>query len=362
MKKKQLDIMLQNDFNFQLNHSLVLCFILLNRNIIPYYNQAFINISSKHQENGFVNLDFLVNDFYDKVLDRKDKIEMRKAKRIDNILNYIREKIDLGEYMIVGVDEYFLSNKERYQEYHYAHQTLIYGYDDDKEIIHGIGFDKEHLFSKLEYKYIEFQKAYLEVSNSHTSTAPWLEEAEILSYKNRIFDQMCPYDTEAVAKEIYNYLNSFSQKNSSEKQGIDVIDDLIETLYFLMEGKEVFEYKNLHMLTEHKKSIYNRLGYFVQQTSGINELANLQKEYIKVLMMVDKMRISFFQKTVDINGPNKRYMPPLMYGKDIGEKKEIFAKLPKDKKYISELIQQVQDVKKVEYEILSKVYECMRNY
>ncbi|MDF2868736.1 MAG: hypothetical protein K0R05_311 [Anaerocolumna sp.] len=44
---------------------------------------------------------------------------------------------------------------------HYIHPSLLYGYDDNRRLLKGIGFEESGIFTYLEYDYEEMQKAFI---------------------------------------------------------------------------------------------------------------------------------------------------------------------------------------------------------
>ncbi len=359
--KMILDIELQNDITFRLEHSLPLCFILLNKNVEALYHQTFIDMVGVKNNNEFITLNFKNNDFYHKAMHYVENYSMEESRNINDIIGFIKERIDNEEYLNVGVDEYYLSNKERYKQFPYAHQTLIYGYDDEKKVLHGIGFDKDHIFSKLEYDFSEFTKAFSAVDRCYKESAPWLGDYELTGMKNDISEKYIYNPVEAI-KEFDNYLHVNEATTDYHCSGMDSLDLLFETLHLLMNGKEVFEYANLHMLTEHKKAVFMRLGYMHKQLGGESKIDQVQKEYMKVFAKMDKVRYTFLQRIIDENGTDKKFLPPLLYGKAIPDKENTFIKLPTDRHFLTNCISQLEDVKKMEYDILSRAYEKMEMF
>lgn len=71
----------------------------------------------------------------------------------NDVLSHFKDAINNNSYIEMLLDEYFISNRNAYGRYHYFHSNLVYGYDDEKNIIYLLGHDTKKRYTTTEVSY-----------------------------------------------------------------------------------------------------------------------------------------------------------------------------------------------------------------
>lgn len=80
--------------------------------------------------------------------------------RVENVVSTIIMAIKNNSYVILNVNEKFLSRREAYQAYDFRHDLLIYGYDEEQNSFMTLGFDEDFHYRQMKYKTEIVEKAY----------------------------------------------------------------------------------------------------------------------------------------------------------------------------------------------------------
>ena len=309
--KKELKIVLQNEITTYLCHSLPLCVVLADERLVPWYNEHFIKLFTEFQPRDMLYLDFLeVRAPYNEVI-QEVYMGYELLKGIPDIVDYVIDKINLGYYVIIHVDEYYIPQKRFYKKLHYVHHSIVYGYDNSTRELKAIGFNAEQIFTYLSFDYDLFKEAYESGKLHYKNAAPWAETNAIELLKVKDFLTDYPYSVERFTTALEEYVNSkegmhvvFTHKfdkyvldRDRLKFGIDIYDEIILHLHNLAEGKVTVDYRAIHLLHEHKKSIYKRLQYAATKCNASVRLEELIEEYLEVIELVDSARRLFLKYT-----------------------------------------------------------------
>lgn len=73
-----------------------------------------------------------------------------------DFVQWARNLISGGWYIMGYFDEYHIKEKASYQCRHYRHSMLIYGYDDDKQLFYAMGYTKDRKYRSHCLTYDEF--------------------------------------------------------------------------------------------------------------------------------------------------------------------------------------------------------------
>lgn len=64
----------------------------------------------------------------------------------------ISQLLNEKKYCYIVLDEYYISAKKAYNDYHFVHQSLVYGFDFDTKEFLAIAFNKNEQLDVLRYK------------------------------------------------------------------------------------------------------------------------------------------------------------------------------------------------------------------
>lgn len=209
--------------------------------------------------------------FLDTIYENLDKhLEVFK-----DIHQYIKWNIDQKYYVNICLDEYFIDGRKAFNNKHYYHYNLFYGYDDKKSVYYVIGYNNGKIVtSKISYD--RFQSKII-IGNS------------IVKYYFRISDDIVfdvNYFTNLVKEYMYG-LNSSSKTANllTQKKGVyglDIFNELLtkpKGIYVLIN-----DFRVSFLLLEHCKIMEDRLKFLIAENIIIenqDELTNLCQDMSK---------------------------------------------------------------------------------
>lgn len=190
-------------------------------------------------------------------------LSKRELLRMGDIIRYVIDKMDLGYYVELWLDEFYIPDTEAYKTYTFHHQTLLYGYDRKHQRFNIFHFEKNGYFEAAVITFEEFTKSFMSayrVRNIH-----WIEDV--------IFMKPCKPDFiyQVNLELIIFYLEEYLQGNNTyrtlqycyqepeNKYGKDIYNEIIN---LLKEDSEDFEdYRITNIILEHKKIMNMRMDY-----------------------------------------------------------------------------------------------------
>ncbi|MEK3824795.1 MULTISPECIES: BtrH N-terminal domain-containing protein [Paenibacillus] len=185
------------------------------------------------------------------------------SKWCDNIVQFIIDAIDDGNYVYLSIDQYYISSYRSFNKWHGAHDMLIYGYDQERGIFYIADFfDTTYCFSEADFKSVN--KAFL----SPYSEGEWFKGVQLLKFKDHKIE--FKFDLKLLIKQLKEYLyetkSSVDYKlieepgNDSDSWGIGVYPFLIN---YIKENEEfVFSLvRSVHLLSDHKEVMLRGLEY-----------------------------------------------------------------------------------------------------
>lgn len=347
----ELKVVMQKEITTWLHRSLPLCMVLAFEKYLPWYYSNFIQVFSLTNERGYIELNYLEpRDCCSEIVDMIC-LGYPLLKHVNNIVDYIIENINMGYYLIINADEYNLPNKWAYNKVHFVHPSLIYGYDNKEKQLKAIGF-RQNVFEEITFDYSEFIQAFENGRIHYKDSAPWCEWSAIQLLRPKKFEMDYPFSNERFVKELKNYLYSigdsvklysFEYCEEGIEFGFQVHDVIIRGLENLVEGKITLDYRAIHLAAEHKKCIYDRIGYVISINNLTGEIVTLHQKYSEVVRRFDLIRIRFL-KDLKSFGNDNIYNP------------RVSNLTSEQKSEIKNLIKKIRDLKTAEYDILVEVF------
>ena len=346
----ELKVVMQKDITTYLHRSLPLCMVLAYEKYLSWYYSNFIQIFSYTNEQGWVELNYLEpRDCCSEIVDMIC-LGYPLLKNVDNIIDYIIENINMGYYLVINVDESYLPNKWSYKKNHFIHSSLIYGYDNKEKQLKAIGF-QQNIFSEITFDYTQFIEAFENGRIHYKSSAPWCEWSAIQLMRPKKFELEYPFSNERFLKELKNYifsigdnikLYSFEYYENRAEFGLQVYDVVIENLENMLQGNITIDYRAIHLIAEHKKCIYDRIGYVISRNNLTGEIAALHEEYMEVVKQSNIIRIKFLKDLRSFGNSNIYY--PTVSNLTLEQKSKII-----------DIINKIKQLKTTEYGILIKI-------
>ena len=183
-----------------------------------------------------------------------------------DIVEFICKSIENGKYVKIFLDDYFLSYRSVYKKEHCIHESMFFGYDDEKNKLYGLSYvtdDKGYHFKEFSVDMESVRKAF--VIEEYLGQQ---RERVVLISGNR--ERFYEFDIDVVKRNVYEYMNSvqsdvrysgISNPDGKMVFGLRVYDKLVE--YYLQDEMNTTIIP-LHVLYEHKKLMLDRIKYMME--------------------------------------------------------------------------------------------------
>lgn len=312
----------QNSITTYLFRSLPVGIILAHDWMLPWYYNHFIQICSQTGDDGKIVLDYAEGMFVHCDLISHVKIGYEELKEVADITGYIVENINEDKYVIICMDEYYLSEKPNYRKTHFVHESIIYGYDSVERKFIGYGFNGERIMDRLVFSYDEVLEAFEAGKVNYKETANYAkgQAVQLLSLIQEEVE--CEFDMGLFIKELNDFLLSKGNNQRTAilvrlddriieykdgeryesippdrvKYGLGIYDDVITAIERIAQvGDTSFDYRMCHILAEHKRGLLERLEYIVSKYEvGLDTIA-LIEEYRQIADTVEGIRLKVFE-------------------------------------------------------------------
>jgi len=200
---------------------------------------------------------------------------------ISDIVHFVIECLQEEKYVLLGLDELFLSNKDSYQRTSFPHANLIHGYDLETRSFDTTGFNKGMIYGDARIGFHELTTAYYENKDRFWITYQ-LQDADY-SYDLPVFK---------------TYLNDFlAGTNTFEGHrppdatfGMNVVNQLAGRFSDFPDYRN--DVRSLHILWEHKKCMLERLDYLHDQgfLESASAYMDLKHNYQSLLLQAESTR------------------------------------------------------------------------
>lgn len=347
----ELKVVMQKEITTWLHRSLPLCMVLAYDKYLPWYYSNFVQIFSFTNEKGYIELNYLEpRDCCSEIVDMIC-LGYPLLKNVENIIDYIIENINMGYYLVINVDEYYLPNKWAYNKLHFVHSSLIYGYNNNDKQLKAIGFN-QNIFEEITFDYTQFAQAYENGRIYYKDYAPWCEWSAIQLMRPKKYELEYPFSNERFLKELKNYLfsigdsvklYSFEYNENQVEFGFKVYDVMISSLENLLQGKITSDYRSSHLIAEHKKCVYDRIGYVIARYNLTGEIVTLHKQYLEVVKKFNMYRIKSLRDLKAFGNTN-------IYNPNISNLTS------EQKSKVEDSINMLKELKTTEYDILINTY------
>lgn len=207
---------------------------------------------------------------------------------------FCRKQItEAGNYIYVFLDESKLSVMPSYGSNSYIHDSLLYGYDAERDgffALAQIGYHKEEVFYTSE----EFEKAYRSGYSGST------EKAQMLSF--RVHDKLCgtyPFSLDRFLSKLADYINSeqtvaehyFAPEND---MGITFGHDA-NRIYAekipLDRSLSFIEFRTMNFIAEHRCGLLERFEYLTERYSFPDRWIHVMTSYRNIVAEYDRLRL-----------------------------------------------------------------------
>jgi len=186
-----------------------------------------------------------------------------------DILDLLIYNIGHSNYVVLFVDEFYLPSCRFYQTNHYLHEQLLYGYDNEKNILYGLGINNAGVFSELSHEYKDMAEAYHKglLCKIH-GKIEWAEQNRLICMKpSEKLDQF-KYLSEVYESKISQYLSGTLSERDRFYSPIFAPGTLHTGLSYThyvfshIWDKDFGLFRHIHHLHEHKGLMERALCYW----------------------------------------------------------------------------------------------------
>jgi len=293
-ESKKLKLVEQKSLRGMCWHATALCVALTNEHNIPWFYENYVNMNCMKYDDGNIDLEYCGNSVnIGKARDvlEENNFNLHNCRRIDNIIEFLKENIEKDIYVGIYLDQFYLSMTRRYKKEHKLHNSLIYGYDDHTETFNIFiqAFDR---FESFIVSYAEIVESFQECLDADYRPSPNI----ITLYTIRPTHRPYPFNLIRFANELGNYISASVEPNHTFMlehlgyiykenlvYGIDIYDVLIERLSMKAENMLNYIRRRTNAFFEHKKMLLERFEYIIKEFKATSRFKNLINEFEELI-------------------------------------------------------------------------------
>ena len=247
---------------------------------------------------------------------------------VEDIVGLVRHRIFKGWYCILFLDGFHIESMASYHREHFAHEGLLYGFDDEARRFQGVIFD--NALKKVGISYNNVELAYKDAFQYIMERPGW-NEYMLLQLKPVDGDREgYPYDVHYVLDKLKYYLDA-------QMTEADYYNELIylkcgkEECYpgirmneavlgmakelkarFVESGEDpekyalFSQYHPLHSYSEFHKGLFNRIQYLAGCRGNCRFSHNIEDKYSEIVSLCEKIRLCYLKISVMKNRKNDR--------------------------------------------------------
>lgn len=230
--------------------------------------------------------DFSVSPWLETLKLNRELVEMHPR----GILGVVRDALERDFYIYLTINERYVPERLAYeQQVDYAHDPLVFGIDDQKDLFELYGFDRNQIFRSSSISQDDLAIAYY-----NTGPESFYEVPLTLYRFNS--DGRYTFDLGFVGQTVVEYLESFNTSTHFQAEtsrwdqvyGMDSYRPLESYLDDYGSGAIEYNIQNLHMLWEHKRMMVARLERCAKL---VPEVGDLIAPYRNVERMAYSLRL-----------------------------------------------------------------------
>ncbi|GIQ70799.1 hypothetical protein DUZ99_16810 [Xylanibacillus composti] len=235
----------------------------------------------------------------------------------------IIDAIDMGYYLYIFVDRYYIPQSDSYQKEQHIHELFIFGYDLERDVAFVADNLQNGKFVQTSCPFVELEKGYWTIPADFDF---WTE----VRFLKRKADYECKLNLENIAASIESYLHSRKTFDLVEEQecefGLESLDRLLDYVGNPELAGHYLDIRPFHFLYEHKLLMATRTKYLMEQErvafdqSLLGQSINLEKQYMYLRNLVLKynvkrdqaLRDSIYQKLENNLGEERQFLSALL--------------------------------------------------
>ena len=295
MKTCMLPVEIQEDYTDYLYQALPLCALKAYPQYTAWTLENFINIYISYV--GTLHYEKQGLEFLGYRYDIFDCIQENSLPEMSRILAYVKGLLLRGYYVYIILDEFYLSQKGSFQTVHFFHDSLIYGFDEEKSLFYAITYGgKSELLQKVSYSFADFKAAYESVRNEGKVRNRFVP-FKIRSNANRHFSY------QNYINGLDSYFNSRSQNRFSTDIELGTILPpfgfnsyrLLENYWNLQSELDFNAFKCSHFLLQHKQALFKGFEYLVYLQILPEEFVSIYSPYQQIIGLAQQFKMLFLK-------------------------------------------------------------------
>ncbi|MCL2250082.1 MAG: hypothetical protein FWC13_12540 [Oscillospiraceae bacterium] len=176
------------------------------------------------------------------------------------LINMIRNAIDVDEYVYFFVDKYYISADKLYHgKQHFEHELLIYGYDEDVDILYVADNFADGKFAFSTCPSTDVEKGFMLLDGSKSYTE------DFRTFK--ILRNEYPLDIKKIKHDLNAFLTSQKAYYMNKEQemifGVEIFDNMEKQLNRRVADGRPIDVRGFHMLYEHLLLMKERVKYMM---------------------------------------------------------------------------------------------------
>ncbi|GIQ67355.1 hypothetical protein DUZ99_02500 [Xylanibacillus composti] len=216
----------------------------------------------------------------------------------EHIVDFLIRAVDKNFYVLLYVDQYYISASRHYQTTHFTHDVFVHGYDNDERQLYLKGYLKNGSFSDYQVSYEDFTAAYANGNDYFW----WQVYINLFQFDDGDY----PFNVGYLKKQISDYLQAknpqddvlqFINPSGRFQQptnfGVATYDSLQEYFQLMRDGEIGNDIRPLQVVWEHKKIMLDRLAYLHEQ--GYLPDLSLHNQYEEVKQKTEMARSLFLK-------------------------------------------------------------------
>lgn len=234
------------------------------------------------------------------------EVQKYKEKNIcdkyNDILSFVKEKVDEGQYIIMSINYKYILHEAfvRFNKDH-LHDVLIYGYDEEQQIIYAADFSMDsskYIFFQISIA--EFRESFDEFvlqsesyMNHYIYTLSLKENCDYEYHVNNIFYWIEQY-IEGIPTEYWRgYNNKNAEKIVAGLNYYDVIENYVERI------SQLIDIRYIYLLKDHSLIMLKRLIFLKEQSYINDEIVECAQEVYNESSIIVNMAIKYNMKGGD---------------------------------------------------------------
>lgn len=215
------------------------------------------------------------------------------------VIEFIVNSINMGYYVTMYVDEFFVPERISYKRRHFRHEVMVFGYNLEERILKIVGYTDMGVYSESNITFSAFEESYMS-SISKQNDVILFKAKDDLSYQSS-FD----FDIKNVKDLLQDYLLSrdtsdrlriFGNPKKKHVYGLNIYKEIIKNFKSVITNNTQWcDRRILHLLWEHKKAMVCRIEYLIDNKyiNNRNELLSVYNEIQNAALLLRNKALKF---------------------------------------------------------------------